>query len=117
MNGRCEKADCEVQTIYFDYNEFAIRLDQEAILSANAECLNRRQAAHRVEGHCDERGDGEYNLALGQRRANAVRRQYDTLGVDGAWLKTLSYGKERTVCTEYGEECWKQNRRVETTQQ
>ena len=117
LNGRCKKADCEIQTIYFDYNEGAIRLDQEAVLSANAECLKRRQAAHRVEGHCDERGDGEYNLALGQRRANAVKRQYEALGVDRSLLSTLSYGKERTVCSTSGEECWRQNRRVETTQQ
>jgi len=117
VNGQCDKADCELTTILFDYNEFAIRLDQEATLSANAECLKKRNAAHRVEGHCDERGDGEYNLALGQRRANAVRRQYRALGSDASQLSTISYGKERPICNEYGENCWDQNRRVETTQQ
>ena len=105
--------------ITFDYNDYSITNAESLTVIKNiANYMKRNDTVYIfVEGHCDERGDGEYNLALGQRRANAVRRQYDTLGVDGAWLKTLSYGKERTVCTEYGEECWKQNRRVETTQQ
>ncbi len=69
----------------------------------------------RVEGHCDDRGTLEYNLALGERRATAVRGYYATLGVSKAALSTISYGEERPVCTEVDDDCWAQNRRGETT--
>jgi peptidoglycan-associated lipoprotein len=116
VSGTCQKAECEIVTIFFDYHAFAIRLDQEERLASNASCLQKRAVPHRIEGHCDERGDGEYNLALGQKRANAVRRQYIDRGVSAAQISTLSYGKERPICTTFGEECWNQNRRAETTQ-
>ena len=64
-----------------------------------------------IEGHADERGTNEYNLALGDKRANAVRDYLTSLGVDAGRLRTLSYGEERPVCTESEESCWSQNRR------
>jgi peptidoglycan-associated lipoprotein len=65
-----------------------------------------------IEGHCDERGTNEYNLALGERRANAAKDYLASLGVDAARVKTVSYGKERPVCTEATESCWAKNRRA-----
>jgi peptidoglycan-associated lipoprotein len=69
----------------------------------------------RVEGHADQRGTVEYNLALGQRRANSMKSYYATLGVQKSLLSTISYGEEHPVCTEDNESCWSKNRRGETT--
>lgn len=117
VNGQCVQATCEIEVIGFDFNETTIRLDQEQTIAANASCLKERARPHRVEGHCDDRGSDEYNLALGQRRASAVARQYRQLGVSDALLSTISYGEERPVCTDGGEACWLTNRRVETVPQ
>ena len=68
-----------------------------------------------IEGHCDERGTREYNLALGARRANAVKEYLVSQGVSASVLETVSYGKERPICTELSEDCWAQNRRGVTT--
>jgi peptidoglycan-associated lipoprotein len=114
IEGKCVEQVCDLQPVYFDYDQSRIRLDQEAALQANAECLKKRALAASIEGHCDERGDAEYNLALGQRRANAVKRQYKTRGVQTGDLSTISYGKERPTCSDSGEECWSKNRRAET---
>ncbi len=65
-----------------------------------------------VEGHCDERGTNEYNLALGERRANAATGYLASLGIDGMRMRTVSYGEERPVCTESNESCWQRNRRA-----
>jgi len=107
---------CEIQPIYFDFNEYAIRLDQEAPLQGNASCLKDESETFdsvTVEGHTDERGSDEYNLTLGQRRANSVAKQYKVLGVKGVG-RTLSFGEEKPVCGGSGERCWRQNRRAET---
>lgn len=112
VNGFCQKAACDIKTVYFDFNEYAIRLDQEESIRGNVQCL--QSGSWKVEGHCDERGSDEYNLALGQRRANAVVRQYKKLGVSGNNLTTISYGEERPTCNQSNEECWWQNRRAET---
>jgi len=118
VNGRCETAACEPATIYFDFNEYVIRLDQERRAADNANCLNQQAGTRwRVEGHCDERGSNEYNLALGQRRAASLVRQYQALGVDRNRLSVISYGEERPVCTESRESCWRLNRRAETVRQ
>ncbi len=114
VNGSCITAACDVVSVQFDFNEFTIRLDQEEVLGANARCIQERMTHHRVEGHCDDRGSDEYNLALGQRRAGAVVRQYKALGVSSSLLSTISYGEERPICSEGNESCWQENRRVET---
>ena len=72
----------------------------------------QRQFMVTIEGHADERGTNEYNLALGERRANAVSDYLGSLGVAGDRLRTISYGEERPVCTESDESCWSQNRRA-----
>jgi peptidoglycan-associated lipoprotein len=64
-----------------------------------------------IEGHCDERGSEEYNLGLGDRRANALKEALGALGINGDRIRTLSYGKERPVCTDANEDCWQRNRR------
>ncbi len=113
VNNECVAA-CDTEAVYFDFNEYTIRLSEEQKVRDNATCIRERAAAHQVSGHADERGSDEYNLALGQRRANAVARQYRQLGVTDDLISTISYGEERPVCNQSNEECWQQNRRVET---
>lgn len=117
LDGKCV-AQCQLEPIYFDYNENIIRLDQERVASANADCIRSSQFNVRVEGHCDERGADEYNMALGERRAKAVTDQYRTLGVPAGLLQRfISFGEERPVCNESNESCWQRNRRAETVRQ
>jgi peptidoglycan-associated lipoprotein len=97
--------------VYFNYDESSLSDDARAKLARNADLLKATQLLVTIEGHADERGTNEYNLALGDRRANAVRDYLTSLGVDAGRLRTLSYGEERPVCTEVDESCWSQNRR------
>ncbi|MCA9516720.1 MAG: OmpA family protein [Myxococcales bacterium] len=117
INGKCIVSSCEPTQVYFDFNEYVIRLDQESVVQANASCISKTTARWRAEGHCDERGSDEYNLALGQRRAASVVRQYQALGVARENLSVISYGEEKPVCGESNESCWSKNRRVETVRQ
>jgi peptidoglycan-associated lipoprotein len=99
-------------TVLFDVDQHTIRADAQSVLQKQAAWLKQYPAVKlMVEGHCDERGTREYNLALGDRRAYAVREYLVSLGVDGARLQTKSYGKERPVCSESDDSCWQQNRR------
>jgi peptidoglycan-associated lipoprotein len=99
-------------TVYFDFDSHAIRADAQATLQKQAAWLKKNPSVRLiVEGHCDERGTREYNLALGDRRAYAVKEYLVSVGVDANRLQTKSYGKERPVCTESDEACWAQNRR------
>jgi peptidoglycan-associated lipoprotein len=103
-------------TVHFDYNEFAIRPDATSTLQKQAAWLAKYPSVRvTIEGHCDERGTREYNLALGARRANAVKEYLVSLGVSSARVDTISYGKERPICAESTEDCWAQNRRGVTT--
>ncbi len=111
-NGRCV-ARCEAEAIYFDYNEHRLREDAKGTLSKNGDCAKGRGGTVRIEGHCDERGDAEYNLALGERRANAAKEYLQNLGIAAGSIKTISYGKEKPTCTESNEGCWSKNRRDE----
>jgi len=98
--------------IHFDYDRSDIREGDRAILSKNAEVLKKFDFLRvTVEGHCDERGSVEYNLALGDRRAKAAFDYLVSLGVPAARLKTVSYGKEVPLCQEHNEGCWARNRR------
>jgi peptidoglycan-associated lipoprotein len=106
-----------VRDAYFDYDKSNIRSDAEDALRSNANSLKeifQQFATGRVliEGHCDERGTNEYNLALGDRRATAARDFLVNLGVPAGKLSTVSYGKERPQCTESNEACWQRNRRA-----
>jgi len=103
-----------VQTIYFDFDKSDVRPDQLPRLEANASWLKEhRGLKFRIEGHCDERGSEEYNLALGDRRANRVKEFLVKEGVDSSSINTISYGEERPVCREATESCYQRNRRAE----
>ena len=101
--------------VFFDYDRYDIKDEGRATLQRQAAWLKKYPAvAVTVEGHCDERGTREYNLALGQRRATAAKDYLISLGVDAGRITTISYGKERPVCVESVESCWAQNRRAVT---
>jgi peptidoglycan-associated lipoprotein len=103
----------EVQDAYFDYDKADIRADARTALAKTADFLKSYpQVRVLIEGHCDERGSTEYNLALGDRRAEAAKNYLASLGVTGDRLQTISYGKERPFCNESNEACWQQNRRA-----
>ena len=98
--------------VFFDLDNAAIKDEGKQTLSTNATWLKRWSNTRiSVEGHCDERGTPEYNLALGERRANAVKAYLVSLGVPGDRIQVVSKGKESPFCTEKGEACWQQNRR------
>ena len=103
-------------TVHFAYNEYNIQDADKGTLQKQATWLNRYPSVQiTIEGHCDERGTREYNLALGARRANAVKEYLVSLGVNTSRLQTVSYGKERPLCTQSNEDCWAQNRRGVST--
>ena len=99
--------------IYFDFDKYEVQSDAKPVLQAIASWLLKHPSAKiLVEGHCDERGTNEYNLALGDRRAKAVRDYLAALGVSSNKVETISYGEEKPVCTEKSEGCWAKNRRA-----
>lgn len=105
----------DVKDIYFDYDKNDVRDDARSTLTTNAEVLKRVFASDpnitvNIEGNCDERGSAEYNVALGDRRATSAKEFLVQLGVPAARLKTVSYGKEKPVCTDETESCYQQNR-------
>jgi peptidoglycan-associated lipoprotein len=107
----------QVQDIHFEYDKSDIRPEDQPVLQTNANALKQifSQDANfivTIEGHCDERGSAEYNLALGDRRASATKEALVSMGVPGDKLKTISYGKERPLCTDATEECYARNRRA-----
>jgi peptidoglycan-associated lipoprotein len=103
-----------MKTVYYDYDQAIIRSDQMTALSNNGNLLRDKPSLHVViEGHCDERGTNEYNLALGDRRARSAKNYLVNLGLDPNRMKTVSYGEERPACTQSDESCWWQNRRAE----
>ena len=104
----------QLSPVYFDYDRALIRDDQRAALAEHAAKLNAAPSVTLVlEGHCDERGTIEYNLALGQRRAEAVRAQLIRLGVEGARLDMVTFGEDRPADPGHNEGAWARNRRVE----
>jgi peptidoglycan-associated lipoprotein len=102
--------------LYFDYDSNAIKPEYQSLLDAHARFLKQNNARHVViEGHTDERGGREYNLALGQRRSEAVRRALGLLGVADSQIEAVSFGKEKPAVAGSNEEAWAQNRRAEIT--
>ncbi len=101
-----------VKDIYFDYDKYDLRASEQASLQGDIAFLQQHPNVHiTIEGHCDSRGSTEYNLALGDNRAGAVKNALVQGGISADRIKTISYGKERPFCTEENEECWQQNRR------
>jgi peptidoglycan-associated lipoprotein len=98
--------------VYFEFDQSDLRDEARQKLAANARFLTAHpEFVLTIEGHCDERGTNEYNLALGERRANTAKDYLASLGVAANRLHTISYGEERPVCTESTEACWQRNRR------
>jgi peptidoglycan-associated lipoprotein len=101
-----------VKDVYFDYDKSDVRGDQQSSVQADAQFFSQHTNMNfTVEGHCDERGSTEYNLALGDQRASSVKNALTSAGVSASRIKTISYGKEKPFCTESNEACWQQNRR------
>jgi peptidoglycan-associated lipoprotein len=99
--------------VYYTYDSADLSEEARQRLAANARFFNEHPVFEAIiEGHCDERGTPEYNLALGERRASSARSYLASLGVDGSRLRTITYGEERPVCTGNEEACWSQNRRA-----
>ncbi|HEY6251191.1 MAG TPA: peptidoglycan-associated lipoprotein Pal [Candidatus Angelobacter sp.] len=100
-----------VQDVYFDYDRADLRPDAQQSLAKAAQVISQHPNWRvRIEGNCDERGSTEYNLSLGEERAGAARQALSQGGVGGDRLQTISYGKEKPVCTESSEDCWQKNR-------
>lgn len=107
----------QVQDIHFDYDKSDVRQADQPVLQANATALKTifsmdTNFVVMIEGHCDERGSAEYNLALGDRRAATTKDALVALGVPAEKIKTISYGKERPLCTDPDESCYQRNRRA-----
>jgi peptidoglycan-associated lipoprotein len=108
----CPEGGGKLLPIYFAFDRALLTAESQAELARNATCIkDRKFTTVIVEGNCDERGTGEYNLQLGQRRAEAARKYLVNLGIPARSIKTVSYGKERPVCTDATEACWQRNRR------
>ncbi len=102
-----------VKDAFFDYDKYDVRADAQQALQADAQFLAQHpNIRFTIEGHCDERGSTEYNLGLGDNRANAAKNFLVQNGVSADRIKTISYGKEKPFCTESNETCWQQNRRA-----
>jgi peptidoglycan-associated lipoprotein len=102
-----------VQDVFFDYDKADIRGDMLSVLQRNATWLKANaNVRFTIEGHCDERGSEEYNIGLGDRRANAVREYLVSQGLPAARMNVVSYGEERPVCREETEQCFEKNRRA-----
>jgi len=101
-----------VKDVFFAYDSYDIEPQYQSVLQADARFLQQHpNIAFTIEGHCDERGSTEYNLALGDNRANATKQALVQLGINPNRIRTISYGKEKPFCTESNEACWQQNRR------
>ncbi len=102
-----------LKDIYFDYDKYEIRREDEEILKENAAFLKKNPKMKiQVEGHCDERGTAEYNLALGERRANHTKKYLVSLGITSDRISTISYGEERPLDPGHNDEAWAKNRRA-----
>ena len=109
VSGPCD----QLASVYFGFDESTLTAESRAKLEQNAKCIKEKNAKIAVEGNCDERGTAEYNMHLGQRRADAVKKYLSGLGVSGKGISTVSFGKEKPICTEATEDCWSKNRRAD----
>lgn len=108
--------DQNVKPVFFDYDAYSIRPDAQSVIAQDASFLQSHPTAKiLIAGYCDDRGSAEYNLALGQNRANSAKTALVQAGIDAGRIRTISYGKEKQFCTEQNEACWQQNRRAQFT--
>lgn len=115
-SGTSSQPESMQRIVYFDYDSFEIKPEFASLLEANARYLGANKAVRvQLEGHTDERGGREYNLALGQKRAEAVRRALSLLGVQEGQMEAVSFGEEKPAQAGFDESAWSKNRRVEIT--
>ncbi len=100
-----------VKDIYFDYDKADLRSDAQQALAQAAQVIKQKGWKVQIEGNCDDRGSTEYNLSLGEHRADSAKQALQQAGVGADAIKTISYGKEKPQCTEQNEDCWQKNRR------
>jgi len=111
---KVELRESALETIYFDFDKSDIKTDQRDRINRNARLLNDNKTVKiRLEGNCDERGTNEYNMALGDRRANSVRQFLMDYGISASQITTISYGEERPIDPGHNEDAWAKNRRCE----
>lgn len=104
----------QLQRVYFDFDDATLRSEAREALKTNAEILSKNpQTKISIEGHCDERGSVEYNLALGERRAESIKRYLSNLGISNSRMSTISYGEEKPLVFGHNEDAWAKNRRGE----
>lgn len=105
----------KLQTVYFDFDKFDIRADQQEVVASDAQIAKEAPASMKIklEGNCDEWGSDEYNFALGLKRAKSVKEALVAQGVEGERISMVSYGESNPVCNEHTKECWAKNRRVD----
>lgn len=109
-----DSSDDVTQPVYFDFDDYTLNgYSQESLTRLSEFLQNNSSAVVQIEGHCDERGSIEYNLALGQRRAQSVKNYLTDLGIDPSRLPTMSYGEERPAVSGSDESAWEKNRRAE----
>jgi peptidoglycan-associated lipoprotein len=102
------------RSVYFEYDSNTVKDDGRPVVQAHARYMaDKRDSRIRIEGNCDERGSREYNLALGQRRAESVKRMMTVMGVQDSRIETVSYGEEKPVAQGHDEQSWAQNRRAD----
>ncbi len=102
-----------MKDVFYDYDSYDVSAQYQQVLQADARFLQQHpNMKFTIEGHCDERGSTEYNLALGDNRANSAKQALEQLGISADRIRTISYGKEKPFCTESNEACWQQNRRA-----
>ena len=114
---RIDQLLARIEDAYFDYDKHTLRPDAIQALQADSNELRDILKDYpdyklTIEGHCDERGSEEYNLALGDRRADSAKEYLVQVGIPGGQLKVVSYGKDRPVCQDHDENCWQRNRRI-----
>lgn len=111
--GSAAQSSGPLKDVSFGFDKYDLSNEARAILKANADWLKANPSARvQIEGHCDERGTVEYNLALGSKRAQAAKDYLETLGISATRLSVISYGEEIPVCREANESCWEKNRRA-----
>ncbi|MCX8031007.1 MAG: peptidoglycan-associated lipoprotein Pal [Thermodesulfovibrionales bacterium] len=113
MEAKIRELQSSLKDVYFDYDRYDIKEEAKGIIRELAQLMQKNKDIKVIiEGHCDERGTNEYNLGLGDKRANAVKNYLMSLGIPSKRIETVSYGEEKPVCRESTEACWSKNRRA-----
>ena len=115
QNGQGDAASQLARVVYFDFDSYVVKDEYRPVVSSYVKVMAGGQKRLTIEGHADERGGREYNLALGQKRAEAVRRALSLLGVQDGQMEAVSFGEEKPAMTGLDEAAWSKNRRVEIT--